>query len=391
MYDNVRFIFVFLNTMLFITFCLVGLNVSKVKSNVKYWRITFFAVLAYAFVIGLRWGRMIDWNLYCKRYQEIGEGSSNDDYELLFEGICYLFYNIGIPYWFFIFLQCALLMISLCLLFKSYKKEAAYIFPVVLYLVHTNENFIRWYLALTFILFAFYYVQINSYKKTIVLLICSVLVHVGTIVFSPFLFFKDLLNKKALNGKIAVLLLAFASFASLSQLGILTKVTQFALYLGVGGIDPKLGFWLESADMLVNGDLGTMGVVETKMSTQVRYFLEYFPILLYAPRYLHMYKYGNLVYNLTFLGVFLSPFFGMVEILGRISDFFLIFTAILGGITYYNVFVKMKTPIYMKAMCLFSLACAIWPAISFFLIYHTELNEMLFVWDSNGRDYLPFD
>lgn len=388
MYENVRDIYLFLYSLMLFCFFTLGIKASKSKNDLQYWRVVIWIIIAYSLVEGLRWGRMVDWNLYCERYQEIGKSNSSDIFEPVFVIICYVFYNIGIPYWMFIVFQCGFLIFSCCLIIKRYKNISLYIFPLIPYLLLFNENFIRWFLALSFILISIHYQQENKRKYSILYFFISCFVHIGTIFFAPFLFYFRFFNRKLIDKRIAIILLGMSTmFASISQLHYLVYISDFLQSIGLGQIDPRLSFYLESAGRITEGEFGYVGISDTRTSTQIRWFLEYAPLLYFAPRYISKYQSGYVFYNFTLIGAIFDPMFNLVEILGRITIFFLLFTAITAGITYYNVFKRENNGIVFY-LCLISFVCAVWPCISI-MFQRTDFYDMTFIWDSHGRDFLP--
>lgn len=118
-----RTIFSFLHILLLATMFLWGHMLSKSFSSRVFWHKALVPILIYGVVIGLRFGRMVDWNLYYFRFLEIGKNFDNSDYEILFKIFNYIFYSIGLPYWSFIFCESLLLMFALLFLFKNFKKE----------------------------------------------------------------------------------------------------------------------------------------------------------------------------------------------------------------------------------------------------------------------------
>ena len=83
-YTDILFRYIFINLTTILIFFIVGLKLSHAKKSTDYWRIAFWAIAAYAISMGLRFGRMIDYNLYAERYISIGEHPAWSEYEPVF-------------------------------------------------------------------------------------------------------------------------------------------------------------------------------------------------------------------------------------------------------------------------------------------------------------------
>ena len=223
-----RTIFSFLHILLLATMFLWGHMLSKSFSSRAFWQKALVPILIYGVVIGLRFGRMVDWNLYYFRFLEIGKNFDNSDYEILFKIFNYIFYSIGLPYWSFIFCESLLLMFALLFLFKNFKKELFFILPLCLDLIHNNELYIRWYFAVSFFVVAISFLISSKPKKAYFFFLISCLFHYGMVPLLPILFFAKYLNKYAIPPKIACILFLITSLGmNVTQLSFFT---DFQLY-----------------------------------------------------------------------------------------------------------------------------------------------------------------
>ena len=322
MYADVHFRYVLLKLALVISAFVAGYLMSKSKNSVQFWRGAFVAVLAFAVVEGLRFGRLVDWNIYYIHYQEIGKGISDKSFEPLFQLICKFLYRIGVPYWGFVAMQCSFLMFSCCLLFQDYKKYAVWMLPPLIYVLYMNENFIRWFFAASFLFVCLYYMQKESRKRMVLFYVAAVMCHSGMIIFLPIILFEKILDKYCLKRQVmAVLFLAFTFFISIQQLQFLTTIASFLSKIGLGQLGHLDGY-LKSANYLINGrGAADLGFFYRSFSNQIRLVLEYLPLILLAPKFVKQYRLGNLFYNLFVLGAVLDPVFSMVEILRGSSEY----------------------------------------------------------------------
>ena len=85
----IKFIYVFIKFFELLVFILVGKKISKTKSDREYWRIALLAIVAFALVDGLRYGRMIDYWGYWGLYNSANTLFGNTD--PLFSAFLYIF------------------------------------------------------------------------------------------------------------------------------------------------------------------------------------------------------------------------------------------------------------------------------------------------------------
>ena len=387
--SDIRFIYILLKLILFFIFCCGGFMLSKTTTRRSYWTTAIIPILAFAIVEGLRFGRLIDYNLYYFRYIDIGQGG-DQFYELMFSVICYVLYNCGIPYHIFIFLQCLFLIYATLLFFENYKGAVKYALPIVLGLYILNENFIRWYLAFSFIL-----LSINSTIKekkawAWIWAICGVLTHFGFFFYLIILLGKGLLNRVTIKPIISTgLVLISTFFITITEIGgFIVLVSNLFLKLGIGSLSDGLNIRLSQSADLVSGYVGTMGMMETSFMGNIRYILSCLPGIYWGRKYMQTYKNGIYIYNLFIIGAIFNPLLSMVEMLGRISSSLLMFLSIVSGV----VFIKKlnnRSHIVIFILCLLSFLSSCWPSISIAFAYSRDI-DMMFIWDANGRNYLPY-
>lgn len=389
MYDNVLIRFVLLKFALVLSTFVAGYLMSRSKNSKQYWKGAFVVIAAFTVVEGLRFGRLIDWNIYYIHYQEIGKGVSERNLEPLFQLICKSLYLLGVPYWGFIALQCSFLMYSCCLLFQECKRCAFWILPPLICLLYMNENFIRWYLAASFFFVSLYYLQKEKKLWMAVYFVAAVACHSGIIVFSPIFLLSKYLDKYLFDKKIvAAIFLLFTFFLSISQLSFIVSLASFFSKIGLGNLG-NIGGYLNSANYLINGrGAADLGFFYRSFSNQMRLVLEFLPIILLAPKFVKQYRFGMLFYNVFVIGAIFDPVFNMVEILGRFSNVMLFFASIVGGIVYYHAIILKQVSKNVRIFCILSFICGVWPSISIAFANHS-VYEMMYIWDSGHMEYLP--
>lgn len=369
-----------------IIFILYGRKISKASSKPEYWKLSTIPILTFAVVEGLRFGRMVDWNLYYFRYQQLGVNMSYLDYEPLFEFICNFLYQMGVPYYGFIFLQCLFLAASTFVLLENFKSSCVWCVPLILVCTTPNEMFIRWYLAFGFILLSIHTFLNKKYVYTFIWLACSSLCHSGIVVIALMVLILGCLKKYSLPPWISVVLLFLTTFIlSLSDVMFIANITSYlSPFMG----DWTLGSYIDNASSILDGTWGRVGVMERSLIKNIGAFIAYAPVIFYGKEIMSKYPYGLVFYNLFVIGAIGSPLF-TVEIFNRIFSVCLFFFCIVGGI-YYSQILKFSKS-YSRFVLIISLA-----SLFFALIPHVwdainrPVDMSLFIWDANGRNYLPF-
>ena len=308
------------------------------------------------------------------------------DYEPLFEFICNFLYQMGVPYYGFIFLQCLFLAASTFVLLENFKSSCVWCVPLILVCTTPNEMFIRWYLAFGFILLSIHTFLNKKYVYTFIWLACSSLCHSGIVVIALMVLILGCLKKYSLPPWISVVLLFLTTFIlSLSDVMFIANITSYlSPFMG----DWTLGSYIDNASSILDGTWGRVGVMERSLIKNIGAFIAYAPVIFYGKEIMSKYPYGLVFYNLFVIGAIGSPLF-TVEIFNRIFSVCLFFFCIVGGI-YYSQILKFSKS-YSRFVLIISLA-----SLFFALIPHVwdainrPVDMSLFIWDANGRNYLPF-
>ena len=369
-----------------IIFVIYGKKISKALSRSEYWKLSVVPILTFAIVEGLRFGRMVDWNLYYFRYQQLGVNMSYLDYEPLFEFICNFLYQIGVPYYGFIFLQCLFLAASIFVLLENFKFSCVWCVPLILVCTTPNEMFIRWYMAFGFILLSIHTFLNKKYVYTLIWLACSSLCHSGIVVIALMVFSLGCLKKYSLFPLISVVLLFLTTFTlSLSDVMFVSSITSYlSPFMG----DWTLGSYIDNASSILDGTWGGVGIMERSLIKNIGAFIAYAPVIFYGKDIMIKYKYGLVFYNLFVIGAIGSPLF-TVEIFDRIFSVCLFFFCVVGGIYYTQILSHRKSNsrfivLVTLASLFFALIPHVWDA------FNRPIDMSLFIWDANGRNYLPF-
>lgn len=384
-YTDILFRYIFINLTTILIFFIVGIKLSHAKKSTDYWKIAFWAIAAYAISMGLRFGRMIDYNLYAERYISIGEHPAWSEYEPVFTFACWAFYNAGFPYYIFICFSNILLIIATLTLLKKYREYAFLGLIIFLREAALAENFIRWYWAYSFFIFSFSYFTKKKYLLSGVLAGLSVLSHIGMIILFFLVVVLSLIKRQLFSSTITeILFLVSLLFGSTQLLGILSPI------ISLFGVDERSLSYISDYNDIISGNRGTLGYAdELSIRNIIQIVLAYSIPIFTIPHLLKKKLITNLEANLFIIGVILNPILSKVEILGRYGDAILFFSIIVSSVSYgYILKNKKHLPKYALLLCYLSIISNIWPAIAN-AINRTNWWTMLYIWDSGGKDSLP--
>ena len=366
-------------------FYIYGKRISMSKS--KYWNLVTIPILAYSIVEGLRFGRQIDWNGYYFRYNILGRNIGSLEYEPLFRYICHILYHMGIPYYGFIFIQCLFFVTSAFVLMKRFRADCKWMLPLILVCSTGNEMFIRWFLAFSFILLSMNDFIGKKYLRSCVWVLCGFLCHSGIIVIVAIVILLGCIRNMAIPPIAGVVLLFLSTFV-LSLESMLFIANFASLISPTLGDYLTVGSYIEKTESILSGSFGNVGIMERSLLKDVGSFIAYAPVILWGKKYMVEYKYGLVFYNLFVIGAIGAPLF-TVEIFNRIFAACLFFFYITGGIFYAKTIEQKKqVPKIVFAISILSLLFALSPHVWDAL--NRDAKEALFIWDANGRNYLPF-
>lgn len=385
----VQLIYIFLKVVEFAVFIIFGKKILKVCSSKEYWKLSVVPILTYSLIEGLRFGRKIDWNVYYFRYEQLGQNVNFlDDYEPLFRYICHILYQLGIPYPGFIFLQCLFFIICVFVVIENFKGCCRWIVPLILVCATGNEMFIRWFLSFSFVLLSLNSFIKKKYIYTAIWFFCAFSCHSGIIVFALFFILYKFFNSHTLPPIAAVVLLFVTTFImSLSDLMFITQITYFLS--PILGDSLNRGGYLDATENILSGTWGHVGVMEQSKAFYFRIFLMHAPVIYWGREFMRDYKLGYFIYNLFVIGAICSPLFVLIEIFNRISGVLAFFFCIVGGVFYFNILGNRGNTQKVKYyFAIISLFFAIYPYFSD--MFSRPDNLMLFLWDANGRNFLPY-
>lgn len=173
----------------------------------RYKKYAWFTGVTYSLIQGLRWLRGADYPHY---YNDIvtllGQFNSDrlpavvtNEPELLYKIWCTVFYYSSLPFWVAFVLYSALLIGGVLLVLKYYRKAAIWALPLFFVLTPSAENLIRQYIAVSFILYAYYF-YLGDKKKKMWISLCAVpLIHFSGIIIASLFVCLVYLPQKIVN------------------------------------------------------------------------------------------------------------------------------------------------------------------------------------------------
>lgn len=385
MYWHVKLVFCIFSAIVFFSFVYSGKMMSRTHNDKLYWKYASVSIIAFTLFYGLRFGRLIDYNLYEERYHALGV-HLDDEYELLFRYLCHYAASWGIHYQFLILLISFLTVFSMFFLFKDekYRKALLYILLCLLPVTIPVEQLVRWYFAASFYIFSIYFFIKADYIKFGVFSAGACLIHIGYVPLIVFFIVIYYIRFQLIPSKFCILLLIVSVFLGKTQM-----LENFAQYVNILSLNEKSSAYVESFSTLVTEGTRGIGIREVGFTTQIRIILAYsFPLLLLNK--LKEKKVHYWLINTFCIGIILSPIFGKVEILDRYANIIMLMSApIVVGMSFYCFFSQYSHYSWpMKSFGILSLISNIYPIISNWF-GRTDWWYMLFIWDANGRSVLP--
>lgn len=384
-YSDIKFIYVIIKLLNISIFILFGYIISH-SSNKSYWKYSKILILSYTLTEGLRFGRMVDYNLYYERYIEIGKNFDSTTYEPLFKIICWILYNIGIPYQGFILLCSFILIYATLYLAQDYKKYLLYIVLLFLWETTKSENYIRWYLAFSLFLFSIYHLKHKKHILYILFSISSLGVHTGMfpVIILSYILYK--IKRIILPHYLVEILFIICVFAG--SVSVLMFLVPYVTYFAIG---ENMQVYANNFEALISGNLGVLGIHDDLGTiANIRLLLAYSIPILYMKKIVQEKKIHVLDINLFIIGIIIMPIFNQVEILDRYAAAFMYFSIFASASTYYNILNNKNTYPYIKIIAIICFLAAFWPSISD-IFSRNKWYYLLFIWDANGSNYIPID
>lgn len=352
------------------------------KTGRAYWKIALVPIILFALIEGLRWGHDIDYNVYAYRFTLVNFWFTYDERSSpLFSIIVYGLKLLGGNYPLFLVIESGFLMFSAFVLLQLYKEHARWIAPCFLIAFLPNENFIRFYFALAFVICSFYCFFEKKYIWCALLLLAGASMHFAMFVVAVLFALFPILDRRMIDIRVVLIFLIIASFfISVTSLNFIVVVSNKLSMLFRSSNSIAVSY-LGGMDNIISGDHGTMGLMHSSAMNVAKQFFTYVPLFLWGSKVINQYKYGKFVHNVSALNVLISPIFSQVEILSRMTLICNVFIAIYMGIFMGEYFRKSTSRIKL-IFVFFAMFCYFYAYIN--APFVREDFQMFFLWNSNG-------
>lgn len=338
-----------------LTYCGWGISNDTPKRYNKY---AWFAGISYSLIEGLRWLRGADYPHY---YNDIvtllGQYNNIDklpdvvtvEPELLYRIWCTVFYYSNLPFWVAFIVYSALLMGGVLLILRHYRKAAVWALPLFFILTPSAENLIRQYIAVSFILYAYYF-YLSDKKKKMWISLCAVpLIHfsgiIAVIVFVISVYLPQcVVRKMQANWLPCLLVLLFLYcyyFWDSSNLSYLVDFLQKYVKLD----SEKASNYVDYADRWftdegsISNVLGKNAGVISLLNTIVN-IVTYVSIIILG--FFAQKKDNKLfvAFYFSYLAIIIKTIGGDIEMFARFYNLFVVLMPLLIGVYMYNIFKK---------------------------------------------------
>lgn len=373
----IEFIYILIKLIELSVFIIVGYNLSKLKSDKKYWQTAMPAIIAFALVDGLRYGRDVDYWGYLNMYNFM-DATYSEGTDVLFLYIMRFFKECGLGFTALMVFQAAVLAFACFLMLKPYRKYASFAVPLLLTLLIGNENLTRWFMSTSFIIMAINQYYNKKYINLSLLLLASVLTHNAILPIIGILITLPLLDKFIIPKEIITIIFLYITlFGEITAASFVVDISNYVLESGFLDDSSTMATHMGNTEELINGEYLEMGITKKSAIQKFVYILLWLPILWYGHEYAKEEKL-NAIYNIIAVSVTIAPLLGQVELLGRYTTSMNILTPIIAGIYYYKEFKKGFSIKFIIAMV--SLFLFMYPTLGITFNRGTD-KDMLFIWD----------
>ena len=369
-----------------------GKKIARLSHMNSYWKSCLPIIFSFSCFYGLRFGRLIDWNLYYERYYNIAKGYETE-YEPLFTLLCKISYFVGIPYHFFIFLCAVIYIMSLLALFKPYRNFIYAILPFVFIWNGGIEMLVRWCLAVPFLIIGYCRIRNKTIENGKVLWIdffyfffmslCAFFIHEGTILLIPFLLIM-LFVKRKINPLFIFICVLASNFIVTTQV-----FAVFTDLLNLFAISDKTDNYIGNFDMILNDGLKGEGLAEGTLINSIKNIIILSYPLLNTKQIMIEKKIAISDYNIWAIGIIFMPLLIQAEILDRYFHIMSLFIGIVvGGALSYNFNRWKKLSPILKFHSVIVVIFSIYTIIKGAL-QREGYQYFLFIWDKYPQETIP--
>lgn len=374
----IKIVYILIKSLELLVFLLVGNRIAKTKNDREYWYAALPAIITFALVDGLRYGRMTDYWGYLRLYN-FANTPFMEDLDPLFSLFLFVFKETHLGFSILLIVQSFLLIYACFIILKPYKIYAKYALPLLLPLLVMNENLTRWFMACSFLFIAFDLYNKKRYLATILFLIAAQTTHNAIFPLIPLILLYPLYDKIMIPRSIVLILFVFMTlFSDIRSASFIVNISDLLINSGILNEDTSMVGHLMHAQDLIQGEHLDLGIMQGALYLKIINLIKWIPIIWFGYKYAKDDK-NNGIYNIVAISIILSPLLSQVELLGRYTMFMNIFSIIVAGSYYYKEFKRKRD--FRYSVSLISLLLFMYPTLS--LIFNRgAVEDMLFIWDA---------
>lgn len=319
----IPYIYVFLELLMLFVLYKAGLSLKRNYEILSPAGIT--SLIVYTLVLGLRFGRGIDYNVYWQTFDDINNGvvfEKSLTFYLLNKFLCYY----ELPFQILIIIFSFTFILGVLLFLKNYREIVPYALPLFVLFSQTYvENMVRWYFAYSFLLIGLYFIQKEkvNFKGFLTFVIIGCSFHYAFIPI-PLIFYLVYRVKKTIFHPIFVIPVFFAIyyfFNAKIMSNFVDTIQSFTLITNsvYSGYTDNATYWL------------TGGFSGAERSGNIGVVMLLFLVLLVICGYKSVLKKGRnyqFAYNVFVIGLLLYPISLKIELVERYDQTFFFFRSI---------------------------------------------------------------
>lgn len=314
-------------------FCGWGISY-KNRDNNYFWYYAVPVIIFYTLIQGLRFDRGVDYPQYAEELRNNIYEGMNITREFLYDFFVIFMRNFHIPFYFGFLLYSGLLITGFMLVVKHFRKYAFWILPIFYLLtLDASENFIRQFIAISFLYFAYNYYLQNKIKKMYAMLILIPLVHLsGLFAVGVFLLCVYVNFTKVI--KSALPLLGF--YVVLLVVWDVTNMDKFADMLQSSADsfeDTNFEVYVDNSDkwFTTEGDLDAARGLENSLVREITDILCNCAIIWFGFAVCRRDPRFSIAYYSTYVAIIVGSVGGNIELMNRMAWWLLPFAPIIIG------------------------------------------------------------
>lgn len=372
------FVYNILKVILVTILLVYGISINKSKNKHLLFILGIVAITAFSLIEGLRWDRGPD---YYNNYLLLTTNDPNvTKSEPLFNIIIDTLKMLSVPYWACFVLFSFIYIHSFTKVVKEFPKAAIWALPIMfLTTVDAHENLVRQFIAISFLLYAYYFYTKNRWLPAILCLICVFNIHFsGLFAILFFLLFAFFKLEKYIKTPILLVGVYLALFF-FWDIAYLTPLTDILNQINLGE-DTTMQGYLDNADRWFTneGSLSYLKGTSIKTSLVKNLFtlITNCSIIYFGFKAIKYDDRLRIPYWFTFFAIIIFIIGGDIELYRRFAWWLYCFMPIVLGGIWYSVPIKPKFKFTLISIIVFSYV------YSFIMSLTTiPYSGFAFIWD----------